>query len=114
MRTVISDTSPINYLHLIGEIDLLPRLFDEVLIPPAVQAELCHPRAPASVAAWAHALPPWARVVRPNVIDSTLTLDSGETEAISLALELHLPAILIDERQGRIAQRIAVLWRWAR
>jgi predicted nucleic acid-binding protein len=34
MTTVISDTSPINYLVLIGAIDVLPKLFQEVLIPP--------------------------------------------------------------------------------
>ena len=30
-------------------------------------------------------------------------LDPGETDAISLALELKIPAILIDERRGRLA-----------
>ena len=30
---VVSDTSPIKYLLLIGQIDLLPRLFQQVIIP---------------------------------------------------------------------------------
>ena len=42
MSAVVSDTSPINYLIRIGEIDLLPKLFGEVLIPPAVLQELQH------------------------------------------------------------------------
>jgi predicted nucleic acid-binding protein len=32
---VVSDATPLNYLALIGEIDLLPRLFKSVLVPPA-------------------------------------------------------------------------------
>ena len=33
---IISDTSPINYLILIGQIDLLPQLFEQIIIPEAV------------------------------------------------------------------------------
>ena len=37
---IVSDTSPINYLVLIGEIELLPKLFGKVVIPQAVLDEL--------------------------------------------------------------------------
>ncbi len=37
---VVADTSPLNYLLLIDEIDLLPAIFGEVLLPPAVFQEL--------------------------------------------------------------------------
>lgn len=37
---VVSDTSPINYLILIELQDLLPKLFDRILIPEAVHREL--------------------------------------------------------------------------
>ena len=43
MRLIIADTGPINYLVLIGNIDLLPVLFDKVILPSAVQAELTDP-----------------------------------------------------------------------
>ncbi len=36
---IVSDTSPLNYLVLIGAVDLLPKLVSGVLIPPAVAAE---------------------------------------------------------------------------
>jgi len=36
---VVSDTSPINYLVLIERHDLLPELFQRVLIPDAVHRE---------------------------------------------------------------------------
>jgi predicted nucleic acid-binding protein len=42
---VIADTGPINYLILIGEIDVLPALYDRVLISPSVQGELGRMRA---------------------------------------------------------------------
>ena len=103
MTAVVSDTSPINYLCLIEAIEVLPRLFDEVLIPPAVFAELRHPRAPRAVSDWLDSLPPWAKVQAPLVLLPGMELDPGETEAISLALELELPAILIDERAGSLA-----------
>jgi len=30
---IVSDTSPINYLILIGQIDILPQLFEQIIIP---------------------------------------------------------------------------------
>ncbi len=33
---VVSDTTPLNYLILIGHIDVLPKLFGSLFIPPAV------------------------------------------------------------------------------
>lgn len=40
---VIADSTPLNYLILIHQVDLLPQLFDRILIPPAVFEELQHP-----------------------------------------------------------------------
>jgi predicted nucleic acid-binding protein len=37
---VIADTTPINYLVLIGEQELLPTLFGQIIIPEAVFREL--------------------------------------------------------------------------
>jgi predicted nucleic acid-binding protein len=49
---VVADTSPIDYLVLIGQIDLLRRLYQRVLVPPAVLLELTHKRAPEAVRTW--------------------------------------------------------------
>ena len=49
---VIADTSPLNYLILIGEADVLQRLYGRVVIPAAVLRELQNPQAPAKVAEW--------------------------------------------------------------
>jgi predicted nucleic acid-binding protein len=40
---VVSDTSPLNYLVLIGQEAILPSLFGRVLTTPAVLRELSHP-----------------------------------------------------------------------
>jgi len=49
LMIVVSDTSPVCYLLLIGEIALLPQLYGQVLIPQAVQQELADERSPAIV-----------------------------------------------------------------
>jgi predicted nucleic acid-binding protein len=49
---VVADTSPIRYLFLIGEIRLLPLLYQRSLIPSGVQAELTSPGSPRSLAEW--------------------------------------------------------------
>jgi predicted nucleic acid-binding protein len=38
-KLTISNTSPLLYLHLVRLLDLLPRLYGEVFVPPAVEAE---------------------------------------------------------------------------
>ena len=40
MKTVVSNSSPICYLVLIGEIHLLPAMFKEISVPEAVIREL--------------------------------------------------------------------------
>lgn len=98
---VISDTSPINYLLQIGLIDLLPQLFETVIIPQAVYAELRHPGAPQVVSDWTLNLPGWIEVRVVPVPDPSLQLGAGEQEAITLALRLKADALLLDERKGR-------------
>jgi predicted nucleic acid-binding protein len=97
---VVSDTSPLNYLILIEAVDLLPRLVSGVLIPPAVVAELANPRTPLAVQQWISNPPLWLQIAAPLNIRPSLGLDVGETEAISLATERGIRAILIDERKG--------------
>jgi len=105
---VISDSSPLNYLILIGRADLLHKLYGQVLIPPAVNNELQRDSTPPPVRQWMTAAPPWLKVHQAAASpDASLNrLGPGEREAIALAEELHADAILIDERDGRrIAER---------
>ncbi len=57
MQLVIADTGPVNYLILIGHIDILPALFHQVILPSAVLDELNETRTPASVRDWIAAPP---------------------------------------------------------
>jgi predicted nucleic acid-binding protein len=98
---VVADTSPINYLVLITQIDLLEHLYGRILIPPAVLAELKHPVAPKSVRDWAGNTPKWVEVLSPKSSLILPQLDLGESEAISLATEVHAEVVLIDEQAGR-------------
>ena len=43
---VVADATPLRYLVVIGETDILPALYDRILIPPAVLRELTQPRTP--------------------------------------------------------------------
>lgn len=84
---VVSDTSPLNYLILIELPDILPKLFDRILIPEAVRRELLSPAAPDAVKRFLAAAPDWLEArPSPDVDPALRQLDSGEREAISLAV----------------------------
>ena len=113
MRVVVSDTSPIRYLVLIGEGDLLRKLYGRILIPQAVHAELQKPRTPDVVRAWMQAALPWIDVVPASQISSeslvTSALDAGERAAIDVALGLKADLLLMDERAGiEVARRLGL------
>lgn len=107
MRVVVSNTSPIRYLVLIGEAGLLEKLYGRILIPSAVYAELQAENTPETVRAWMQTAPPWVEVIvnQPflgasgeNLVSSAL--DSGERAAIMLALEIKADLMIMDERAG--------------
>lgn len=100
---VIADTTPLNYLVLIEQADVLRELYGRVLVPQAVLAELQSSDAPNVVRKWIAKTPEWVEVrqVTP-ILDAALRkLGSGESEAIALAQELHADAIIMDEKDGR-------------
>jgi predicted nucleic acid-binding protein len=100
MRLVIADTGPINYLVLIGHIELLPALFARIAVPSAVYRELVSSRAPDEVRRWITGHPTWLEVHEPQVESNLPRLDVGEKAAIELARELKADLILIDDRRG--------------
>jgi predicted nucleic acid-binding protein len=102
---VVSDTAPLNYLILIGRVNLLPQLFGRVVAPISVMEEMCHSAAPEVVRAWASTPPDWLEVRAPTTALGRSRLGAGEADAIALAQELDADLLLIDEQYGK---RIAV------
>jgi predicted nucleic acid-binding protein len=103
LKIVISDTSPINYLVLIGRQDILPRLFVTIIVPQAVLQELNAQAAPPEVRRWLTVLPSWLEIRQPMKSPGSVLshLDKGERDAIQLAEELKADLIVIDERARR-------------
>jgi predicted nucleic acid-binding protein len=101
MIVVVSDTSPINYLVLCEVVEVLPLLYERVIIPRTVLAELGSPDAPAVVQEWVKHLPSWLTARSASHLDPSLPLDPGECEAICLAQEIHADALIVDESKAR-------------
>jgi predicted nucleic acid-binding protein len=100
---VVSDTSAICYLLLIGEIELLAKLYGKVLIPSVVQQELSHNCSPITVQNWINNPPQWLIIESVNVPseEDLDVLDAGEKAAIILAEQQQADLIIIDDGNGR-------------
>lgn len=80
---VVSDTSPLNGLLVIGRLDVLIQVYQKVIIPPAVYQEL--------------------------LALLSKTLDQGESEAIATSIERNADYLLIDEKKGRaVAESLGI------
>jgi predicted nucleic acid-binding protein len=104
---VVSDTSTLSNLAIIGRLDLLHLQFGEVLMPPAAVAELAAMRDPLGRAALSQALHEGWLAPRSLLSCAPFPvelrgLDPGETEALRLALWLAADRVLMDEREGRL------------
>lgn len=112
-RRVVSDTGPLISLEkLAGGFRFIRKLYDVVLVPPAVLDELAQGRFESTEAYLAHydaADLLEIKDVSPSSIEAEMDhLDEGERQAIQLALGEGLP-LLIEEQAGRkVAQELGV------
>lgn len=102
-RLVVSNTSPLLYLHQIGQLDLLQRLYHQVTVPQAVADELARgsqlgidvpdlDRYP-----WLQVKPPPERLLLPAVLD----LGPGEAEVIAFGMAHAGDLLLLDDKLAR-------------
>jgi uncharacterized protein len=103
---VVSNTSPVLNLAIVGRLDLLHQQFGEVCLPQAVTDELrIELDLPGSAAVRAAQQAGWllSERVKDRVRVAILQrdLDSGEAEAIALALQKRADWLLLDERDAR-------------
>jgi predicted nucleic acid-binding protein len=103
---VVSDTSPLSNLALIGRLELLRVQFTKVVIPTAVSRELSALQVPVARLALADAVTDGWLMEMALPGDAPFPaelhgLDPGETEAIRLANWISADGVLMDEREGR-------------
>ena len=102
---VVSNTSPIINLAVIGRLELLQQLYSTITIPQAVYHEIVV-RGVGQPGATEIQTSSW--IERHTVRDAALVqqlkqhLDAGESEAIALAIEMQADQLLLDERRGRM------------
>ncbi|MDN5872645.1 MAG: hypothetical protein L0H73_18310 [Nitrococcus sp.] len=104
-RRIVSDTGPLISLEkLTGGFRLISRLYDVVLVPPAVLKELMQGQFESTEAYLVHYnvvdLLEVKDVSSSSVHAKTRHLDEGESQAIQLAIDEELP-LLIEEQAGR-------------
>ena len=107
MAEVICNTSPMQYLHQVGLLSILPALVGPVLIPPAVDAELAMGRSlglelpnPAQL--------DWVTIRRPThslPVPTPPGLGAGEAAVLALALECGDSVVILDDALARQAAR---------
>jgi len=102
---VVSDTTRLNYLILIEEVEILHSLYDTVIIPQAVHDEMTNSLAPDAVRGWIMEPHDWIEIQQVELTGEFEHLDRGEREAIILALALQANLILIDEKAGRVTAK---------
>ena len=100
---VVSDTSLICYLLLIGEIEILPQLYGQILIPTTVYQELVDLKSPSLIREWLRQAPQWLGIqtVDRSCAINLETLDPGEQDAIFLAEQQDAALVIIDDLLGR-------------
>jgi predicted nucleic acid-binding protein len=107
----IADSGPLICLAKIDQLELLPRLFSKILVPPQVWNEVTvigqgHPGAhEVSQATWITIQAPDPQLVKPL----SILVDIGEAEAIALAQTTADCTILLDDSRARkIAKRLNI------
>lgn len=107
-RLTLCNTSPLLYLNLIGQLDILPALYQTITIPTAVRNELLLGQRQGISVPDVDNLP-WVKVTAlkdRTLIPLITDLGSGEAELIGLGRQHPGSRLILDDTLGR---RIASL-----
>ncbi|MBI4176208.1 MAG: DUF3368 domain-containing protein [Candidatus Aenigmarchaeota archaeon] len=113
MDRIVSNATPLIYLAKASCLDLLKGLYREVFISQEVKREVVE-RGKKLGKRDAFIIEKainegWIKVSPARLINIPLELDPGEMETISLAKNLKIGEVLIDEAKGRIAAKLVGL-----
>ncbi len=107
-EVVISNTSPIFYLHRLRLLNLLQELYQKIIVPKAVVAELEVGRRQGEDVPeidnyeWIE-----TRAIRsPQILGLSTDFGAGEAEVLALALEESDGLVIIDENLARKIARL--------
>ncbi|HYG74588.1 MAG TPA: DUF3368 domain-containing protein [Planctomycetota bacterium] len=103
MREVISNTSPLQYLHQLNLLDLLPSLYRQIIVPQSVVEELAVGRQ-RGVNLPTPELLPWVNVRSSrerNLLPLVTALGPGEREALALGVEIPESLLILDDALAR-------------
>lgn len=103
---VVSNTSPISNLAIVGHLDLLRLRYGHISIPECVRQELARLTHPSAVLAIERVIMDgWLQVEKladPGaVLSYERRVDPGEAAAIALAEQLGADKLIVDDRLGR-------------
>ncbi|MBC6479555.1 MAG: DUF3368 domain-containing protein [Hormoscilla sp. GUM202] len=108
-NTVVVNTSPLLYLHQINQMELLRKLYGNIIVPPAVFQELKAGKIKGvdvpelNSIAWIS----MTAVADDTLVPAVIDLGRGEAEVIALGLEKPDSLLIFDDR---LARRIADLY----
>jgi hypothetical protein len=100
---LICDTSPIQYLHQLELLHVLPKLAEKVFVPPAVVEEIKIGHSLGINLPKLEKLD-WVDVLRPAsdlALPLVTNLGPGETEVLMLALEMRGAVVVLDDAPAR-------------
>jgi len=103
MPEVITDTSPIQYLYQIAQLDLLPTLYGQIRMPHAVANEL-HQGQTQGISLPDPTALSWITLcaVSPSILIPDLpNLGAGEREVLSLAIAIPDSLVILDDALAR-------------
>ena len=99
----VVNTSPIFYLHRLGLLDILNKLYDVITIPEAVNHELEQGRLQGEDVPRLEAYP-WIKILRvslPQYLNLIVDLGLGETEVLAIATDHPSALVVLDDKLAR-------------